>query len=93
MYQVKLTLMATTVLNHLHPEIKSLLKNSLKKLYDNPYLGKALRNELAGLRSLKIKRYRVVYKIDEAEKAAVVYAIGHRRNIYEIVGHFTDKMG
>ena len=32
-----------------------------------------------------MKRYRAVYRVDHEHKEAVVYAIGHRRNIYERV--------
>lgn len=85
MYRVKLTPTAVKMLNALHPTIKSRIKSRLKELYDDPFQGKALRDELSSFRSLKIKRYRAVYRVDHEQKEAVVYAIGHRRNIYETV--------
>jgi len=84
MYRVKLTPTAGRTFNSLHPTIKKQLKPILKKLYENPYLGKALRNELINFRSLKMKRYRIIYQIDNRNKKAIIYAIGHRRDIYEI---------
>jgi len=47
MYRVKLTSTAAQMLNNLNPVIKKQLKSILKELYDNPYLGKKLQNELA----------------------------------------------
>ncbi len=91
MYRVKLTPSAARMFNNLHPTIKTQLKSILKELYQNPYLGKGLRDELAGFRSLKMKRYRVVYQIDNQNKEAIIYAFGHRRNIYEIVSGLANK--
>jgi len=85
MYRVKLTPTAGRMFNRLHPTVIKQLKSILEELYENPYIGKALRDELTNFRSLKIKRYRVVYQIDNRNKEAIIYAIGHRRDIYEIV--------
>jgi len=59
--------------------------NSFQELYKNPYFGKELRDELIDFRSLKMKGYRAIYQINNRNKKAIVYAIGHRRDIYEIV--------
>lgn len=85
MYRVKLTPTAVKMFNALHPTIKSRIKSRLKELYHDPFQGKALRDELSSFRSLKMKRYRAVYRVDHEQKEAVIYAIGHRRNIYETV--------
>jgi len=85
MYRVKLTPTAVKMFNRLHPDIKKQLKAILKTLYDTPHLGKALQGELIDLRSLKMKRYRTIYQIDDHNKTIIVYAIGHRRDIYEII--------
>ena len=88
MYRVKLTPAAGQIFNNLHPKIKKQLKLILKKLYENPYLGKTLRDQLINFRSLKMKRYRVIYQIDNRNKEVIILAIGHRRDIYEIVTKF-----
>ena len=85
MYRVKLTPTASLMFRNLHPTIRKQLKSILKELYQNPRLGKKLQNELAGFRSLKMKRYRTIYQIDNQKKEVIIYAIGHRRNIYEIL--------
>ena len=88
MYRVKLTHSASLMFNNLHPTVKKQLRTILKELYGNPYLGKKLQNELVDFRSLKMKRYRAIYQIDIQKKDVVIYAIGHRKNIYEIVTTF-----
>jgi len=84
MFLVKLTPTALKMFNRLHPTIKKQLKSILTELYENPYLGKELRNELINFRSLKMKRYRAIYQLDEENQEAIIFALGHRRDIYEI---------
>jgi len=85
MYRVKLTTSAAETFNSLPPEVKKQIKAALKELYKTPHLGKSLQNELASFRSLKIKRFRCIYQIDDRTKTLIVYAIGHRRDIYEVI--------
>jgi len=85
MYRVQLTPTAAEMFQRLAPEIKNQIKNTLQQLYDAPYAGKALQNELGDLRSLKMKRYRAVYEVKDPNRMVTIFAIGHRREIYEIV--------
>lgn len=85
MYRVKLTPTAAKIFNRLHPDIKEQLKSTLKALYDTPHMGKALQDKLIDFRSLKMKRYRAIYQIDDLNKTIIIYAIGHRRDIYEVI--------
>jgi mRNA interferase RelE/StbE len=85
MYQVRLTAAAAEIYNTLHPDIRKQIKASLAELIQTPHLGKALQNELIGFRSSKIKRYRVVYQVDDPGKTVIIYAVGHRRDIYEVI--------
>ena len=61
------------------------IKSGLKGLAENPYIGKPLKNELAPFRSLKLKRFRVIYRTDDDNTRVVVVAIGHRKDIYEVI--------
>ena len=45
------------------------------------HIGKALRDELTGLRSHRVGRFRIVYRI--APNAVEIVALGPRRIIYE----------
>jgi mRNA interferase RelE/StbE len=65
----------------MHPAIKKKVRASLEIVLSDPASGKALRDDLAGLRSFKIGRLRVIYKVSRAE--VQVIAIGPRSRIYE----------
>jgi len=45
--------------------------------------GKPLANSLAGLWSLRIGDWRVIYKVEGVN--VLIFAIGHRRDVYDIV--------
>ena len=81
--RLKFTLEAARLLAKLHPEAKKLIKASLEELRQNPYLGDDLQQELSDFKSYEIKRYRVLYEINEEEEVIQVYYVGHRRDVYE----------
>ncbi len=65
----------------LHPNLKRKIKAALQTILTDPQTGKALKNELAGLRSFRVGKLRVVYRIKE--KIIEIVAIGPRKIIYE----------
>lgn len=92
-FQVKVTLHANEAGKKLHPEIRKAAKAALQELAVNPYAGKELQVELSGFWSLKFLRYRIIYRIDIQQKIIVVWAIGHRRDIYEAFNEYVTKTG
>jgi mRNA interferase RelE/StbE len=66
----------------MHPSLKKKIKASLKIILSEPYSGKALMDELSGLRSFRISSFRIIYRIKEPEQIELV-AIGPRERIYE----------
>ncbi len=66
----------------MHPSLKKKVKTSLEIILSEPYSGKALKDELSGLRSFRISSFRIIYKIEEPEQIELV-AIGPRERIYE----------
>ena len=70
------------VIRNLHPHLKKKIKASLQSIITDPYLGKALKDELAGLRSFRVSRFRIIYRISN-EKLIEIIAIGPRECIYE----------
>lgn len=66
----------------LHPGIKRKVRGALESILDDPRIGKALKDELEGLRSLRVGRLRVVYRVASTRMIEVV-ALGPRRRIYE----------
>ncbi len=52
-------------------------------LVENPQrVGKQLRGDLAGIHSARRGTYRVLYRINEAQREVVVLRIEHRRDAY-----------
>jgi|GEM_PF-150173 mRNA-degrading endonuclease RelE of RelBE toxin-antitoxin system len=68
----------------LPPMLKPLVKRAIEQLAQNPREGKRLERELAGYLSLRAKRYRVIYRVDESPRIVEIHYVGHRRDIYEV---------
>ena len=66
----------------MHPSLKKKIKASLKIILSEPYSGKALMDELSGLRSFRISSFRIIYRIKEPGQIELV-VIGPRERIYE----------
>ncbi|MBI2346982.1 MAG: type II toxin-antitoxin system RelE/ParE family toxin [Deltaproteobacteria bacterium] len=67
-------------LRSLPPAIKRKVRGGLDALLKNPYEGKPLRAELTGLWSLRVGRFRIIYRWHES--VLDVLAIGPRESIY-----------
>ena len=65
----------------LHPDLKRRVRSALSDIVDDPAVGKLLRDELAGLRSCRVSRFRIVYRV--ASATIEVVAVGPRRTIYQ----------
>jgi mRNA interferase RelE/StbE len=70
------------LIRNLHPQLKKRVRSSLQHIIDDPESGKRLVDELEGLRSLRVGRFRIVYRIAGRENIEIV-AIGPRASIYE----------
>jgi len=66
----------------LHPRIRRKLRAGFDRLQSEPHAGKLLKEELAGLRSLRVSRFRIVYRIVCADEIEIV-AVGPRSSIYQ----------
>lgn len=75
-----------------HPDLKKKLRASLKMILSEPKTGKALMDELSGLRSLRVSSFRIIYRIRNAEQIELV-AIGPRECIYEETFRLILKSG
>lgn len=71
-------------------ELKSIVKiyrkgisEAVEALKDDPKLGKPLTRELTGRFSYRIGVYRIIYKINEKEKAVYIISAGHRARVYQ----------
>ena len=57
--------------------------NKMKRLKDNPCLGKPLTGNLRGLWRLRHDHYRIIYRIKDQELIVLVMNIGNREGIYK----------
>lgn len=69
-------------LRSLHPEIKRKIRAGLNIIVSEPDTGKSLRDELRGLKSVKIGRFRIIYKV-APKRIVEIVAIGPRKTVYE----------
>lgn len=69
------------VLQTLHPGLTRKVRAALDVIRDDPSAGKELRDELAGLHSFRVGRFRIVYRVIPKRVIDLV-AFGSRRTIY-----------
>jgi len=69
-------------LRSLHPEIKRKTRAALKLIASEPGTGKSLRDELKGLVTFRVGRFRIIYKVP-SNGVIEIAAIGPRKTIYE----------
>ena len=75
----------------MHPYLKKKIRASFERILHDPLAGKALKDELAGLRSFRVSRYRVIYRVTERKELAIV-AVGPRERIYEDTFRLISKV-
>ena len=46
-------------------------------------MGTELTGELDGYRSYRVRRYRIIYRVNEEDSCLEVYYVGHRRDVYQ----------
>jgi len=80
-YTLRIVDNAASVLRKLHPNIKRKLRAAFHAIIADPYAGKALGEELSGLRSYRVSRFRVIYRLAKNKQVEII-AIGPRERIY-----------
>jgi mRNA interferase RelE/StbE len=65
-----------------HPLLKRKIKAGLRQILTEPESGKSLKDELQGLRSYRISKFRIIYRISRKQTIDIV-AVGPRKTIYE----------
>ena len=72
-----------SALKSLPPETKQYIRRALEDIALDPEVGKSLRDELTGLHSFRVKRFRIVYQIRHHTITVIIIGIGKRETIYE----------
>ncbi|HJQ97202.1 MAG TPA: type II toxin-antitoxin system RelE/ParE family toxin [Candidatus Polarisedimenticolaceae bacterium] len=81
-YRLRVPGRISELVRGLHPELKRKVRAGLDLIRTDPAAGKELRDELGDLRSLRVGRFRIVYRLAPRQVIDLV-AIGPRRTIYE----------
>ena len=81
MYKIRVPHRVRELVREMHPHLKRKIKASMKIVLSNPDEGKALKDELAGLRSFRVGRLRIIYRVER--NIVEFVAIGPRERIYE----------
>ena len=71
------------IIRHLPPDIKRGVKHALRSLSADLISGVPLMRELSGLWKYKVRRFRIIYELDRKARIIRIYAVGHRREVYE----------
>ena len=82
-YRVRFTPESSRLIAKLPPEVKKLVRSAIDGLRQDPYQRSELAGEFTGYRSLKIRRYRIIYRLNDEESFLEIYHVGHRRDVYE----------
>jgi len=77
------------VIRSLHPDLKQAIKSAIRAIAANPECGEPLKRELDGLRKYRVRRFRIVYTVDQKRRIIRLMAVGHRRSVYE---ELTDRL-
>lgn len=79
------------LIRRLHSELKRKMRFALAEILEDPTVGKQLQRELKGYRSLRVGRYRIIYRAVDA--GIDVIAIGPRRTIYRDMAIESSRPG
>jgi mRNA interferase RelE/StbE len=81
-HQIRVPDDIVALIRGMHPHLKKKTKGSLQTIVAEPDSGKPLKEELAGLRSFQVSRFRIIYRISK-KRQIEVFAIGPRERIYD----------
>ena len=80
-YRIEMPRVLRDLTRHLPPELKAKIKAALRTIADDPYRARELSEELADLRSYRVARSRVIYRI--VGSVVQIVAFGPRGDVYE----------
>lgn len=81
-YKLKIPDYIVNIIRGIHPNLKKKIKASLQIILSDPFSGKSLKEKLEGLKSCRVSKFRIIYRISKRKKIDVV-AVGPRKSIYE----------
>ena len=82
-FSARFTPECARLVSKLPPDIKRLVRSTIDALLAKPTIGTELTGELDGYWSYRVRRYRIIYRVNEEERCIEIYHVGHRRDVYE----------
>jgi mRNA interferase RelE/StbE len=82
-YKVVLKRSAGKELESLPEKDRTRAISALRGLAADPFQGKKLQGNLAGLYSLRVWPLRIIYQVSQKMVTVTVVAIGHRQGVYQ----------
>jgi mRNA interferase RelE/StbE len=82
-FRARYTPEAAARIRNLHPDIKRRVRDAIESLVESPLQGHSLKDELSGLRSYRIGKHRIIYRIHDQERVLECLLVGARKDIYE----------
>lgn len=81
-YSIRIKASAARSLSRIARADRLRLIGAIDRLGESPFAGGVLKGEFAGLRRLRVGRYRVIYEVSQRELIVLVVRIGHRGRVY-----------
>ena len=78
-------------IRRLPPDVKRRIGSAVRALSADPNHGEPLRGNLKGLWKYRVRSFRIVYAVNRAGRTLRIFAVGHRRGIYEEVAEFVPR--
>lgn len=82
-WKVRFTPESAAAIRKLHPAVRQEVRKAIDRLLADPLGGKALHLELEGLRSTRVRTWRLLYRIDDEDAALSILHVGPRRSVYD----------
>jgi mRNA interferase RelE/StbE len=73
------------IVRRLVPDLKQSVKQAVRALRADPEVGEPLQRELEGLWRYRVRRFRIVYRVDRRRRVIEILAVGHRSTVYDAV--------
>lgn len=72
-------------IRHLPPDLERGVREAIRAIGLDPGRGAPLKRELQDYMKYRVRRFRIVYRVDRRAKTVAIMAVGHRRSVYEDV--------
>ena len=80
--KLKVPVEIVAIIRGCHPQLKRKIRAGLQYIVTEPESGKSLKDDIEGLKSYRINRFRIIYRIF-SKKTIDIVAVGPRKTIYE----------